>query len=274
MAAPTDYTTQHTADLLQRVPADARGSTLSTVERSGRVLELFASGVPEWGPTAVAEALDLPKSRAHALLTSLASIGLLTKTPSGRYRLGWLTLSLSASVTQSSQLWALSAPVMHSLSQRLGETLNLAVLDRSYVVMVGRKAGRLPIPVTENYAGSRPAAHATAAGKLLLAFSETQVVEDVLARDGMPGYTLDTIDDRDALFRELDQVREEGVARDRGEFEPEIECLASPIHDPLGNVAGVLALSATRERFARDAIEYTAALRSATREISGRWLRV
>jgi DNA-binding IclR family transcriptional regulator len=163
---------------------------------------------------------------------------------------------------------------MHSLSQRVGETLNLAVLDRSYVVMVGRKAGRLPIPVTANYAGSRPAAHATAAGKLLLAFSSAQIVEEVLARDGMPGYTLDTIDDRDALFRELDQVRADGVARDRGELEPEIECLASPIHDPLGNVAGVLALSATRERFARDALEYTAALRSATHEISERWLRV
>lgn len=52
--------------------------------------------------TDIARALDTPKSSAHALVSTLAEIGLLTVTPSGRYRLGLGLLSLARRCAQAS----------------------------------------------------------------------------------------------------------------------------------------------------------------------------
>lgn len=248
--------------------------TLGTIERAGHVLELFTTDVPEWGPTAVANALEIPKSRAHATLASLAQIGLLQRGVGGTYRLGWLTLSLGASATRSSRLWTLSAPVMHALAETVGETVNLAVLDRSHVVYVGKKQGRLTLPRTENSLGARTPVHSTACGKMLLAEQSEDVVEWILERDGLPRFTDQTIDDRGELQKELEQVRQLGTAFDRGELQADLRCAAVPVRDASGRVAGVMTISAEAERWSRYHREYESALRGSAKEVTTRWRRI
>ena len=45
---------------------------LNTVKKIGPVLELFTPERPEWRMTEIARALDMPKSSAHSLVTTLA----------------------------------------------------------------------------------------------------------------------------------------------------------------------------------------------------------
>ena len=72
-----------------------KSTMLNTVLKAGQVLELFDRANPEWGVSEVAASLDIPKSSAHALLSTLAEISLLRHTETGRYRLGWGLFSLS-----------------------------------------------------------------------------------------------------------------------------------------------------------------------------------
>src|SRR3954454_7916836 len=64
-----------------------REPMLNTVKKVGPVLDLFTAEQSEWRMTDIARALEMPKSSAHALVTTLADVGLLSVGPSGRYRL-------------------------------------------------------------------------------------------------------------------------------------------------------------------------------------------
>jgi DNA-binding IclR family transcriptional regulator len=50
---------------------------LQTIQKIGPVLDLFTVERPEWGVSEVAGAISVPRSSAHALLSSLVEIGLL-----------------------------------------------------------------------------------------------------------------------------------------------------------------------------------------------------
>lgn len=250
-----------------------RRETLGTIERAGSVLELFTSNITEWGPTAVAKALSIPKSRAHATLASLAEIGLLDRGTGGKYRLGWLTLSLGASAARNSELWKHSAGAMNKLADHTGETINLAVLDRSYVVYVSKRQGRLRLPNTENSAGSRTPVHATASGKMLLASADPDFVGEIIKRDGMEAFTGNTIRTASQFADELAEIRRAGIAYDRGELSPEIRCAAAPIWDDSGQVAGVMTVSAAVERWQLNHRAYELALKHAVKEVTANWRR-
>lgn len=244
---------------------------LGTVQRAGDVLSLFDDQRLEWGPTAVAEELGIAKSRAHELLVSLADIGILARDPSGRYRLGWRTLFLGATVARSSDLQALSNRYMEALSQRFGENVHLAVLDRTSVVFVSTRMGKLPTPETVATLGAESPGHSTAVGKMLLAHMPENEVNVALERTGLRPFTDRTIQSQQQFMNELSHIRADGFAHDMGELIEDLRCVAAPIADDRGVVAS-MAITTTADRWAEYEHEYKAALRKATTAI-GRGMR-
>jgi Fibronectin type III-like domain/IclR helix-turn-helix domain len=71
---------------------------LTGVAHAGQVLDLFSTDAPEWGPADVSRVLVISKSHAHYLLSTLASVGLLERQGSRRYRLGLRCLARGAIV--------------------------------------------------------------------------------------------------------------------------------------------------------------------------------
>ena len=137
---------------------------LGTVTRAGKLLDSF-SEQPEWGVTAVANELQIAKSQAHELLTSLCFIGLLRRSGRGRYRLGWRTVSLGTELL-SQEFRGDTSVAVRRLALRSGESAQLAALDRTRIVTLARCRGKLdeagPPPLRSD------TLHCTAAGKLLL----------------------------------------------------------------------------------------------------------
>lgn len=241
---------------------------LNTLGRAGEVLDLFTDRVPEWGPTAVARELGVAKSQAHELLSSLAGIGLLSRTPAGRYRLGWRVLSLSASLMRSSDLQMLARPSMSRLSRQLDETVHLAVLDRTNVVAIAQQFGRLPIPGSVSSTGSQLQPHCTALGKALLAHRPEMDAVEMVRRYGFPRHTSGTIVSMDGFLQELRAVRAEGFAHDRSELMDGLRCVATPIRDANGDVVAALALSVAARRWSVRGTAYMNALVRSAKEIS------
>jgi DNA-binding IclR family transcriptional regulator len=103
-------------------------------------------------------------------------------------------------------------------------------------------------------------AHALAMGKVVLA----RLRPDALARyvgRGLSRYTPSTITTLDELSRELAEVRGNGYAVDREEFDRDFCCVAAPVLDEHGRLAGVLGLSASTRAFDAEQEELAAAVR-------------
>ena len=105
-------------------------AALQTVQKIGPVLDLFTVERPEWGVSEVAGELGVPRSSAHALLASLVDIGLLQCRARGRYRIGWRVVELNQALQGTVDVKSCAAPILQALSEKLGETTHLAVLER------------------------------------------------------------------------------------------------------------------------------------------------
>lgn len=239
---------------------------MGTVEKAGRVLDLFTPEQPEWGVTDAARALGVPRSSAHDLLASLTEAGLLRNAERGRYRLGLKLVALGRIAGVSSALCAQARPVMTALAGRMRATVHLAVLDEGRVLYVDKLAvPEVPVPVST--VGQRLAPHCSAVGKVLLAHEPRPKALQALERCGMAPLTDRTPSRIDAFVAELGGVRAVGTARDREGAVPGVCCHAAPIFDGNRPVAAI-SLSVPAAVDARAGERYAQAARAAGVHIS------
>jgi DNA-binding IclR family transcriptional regulator len=243
---------------------------LLTVRNVGRILDLYSVATPERGPTEVAAALGMGKSKAHLLMSSMAEIGLLRRVAGGRYRAGWRALELERIVRETASFRPIAYAVAERLARHTGETVHVAALDAGQVVYVDRLVGPHGVDLPLSEVGSTLHAHCSGVGKVLLAHLEPGEIDAMIDRHGLPRFTPATITDRDALYAELHRVRRDGVAYDREEIVAGIACVAAPILDGEGAVVAAMSVTAPAERFAASQDAYRSAIIRATRAVSDR----
>jgi IclR family KDG regulon transcriptional repressor len=237
---------------------------LNTIRRAGTLLTLFTEERPDWGVREVAAELDMPRSNAHELMSSLASIGLLQRTPDSRYRLGWRLLTLSGHLVNSTDVARIGSSVLYQLANQHRQTVSIATYDSGKVVSIGQAEPRGSAPVSR--IGDRLPAHSTASGKIMLAHLGIDPSEDNLQLDQ---FTRNTMTDPEQLRRTLAVVRRNDIAFDRQETDEAIVCVGSPIRDGRsGAVIAALTLCVSPENFARNLDGYTRSVLHAARQIS------
>jgi DNA-binding IclR family transcriptional regulator len=222
---------------------------LLTVLNVGRVLDLYDAEHHEFGPTEVAAALQMTKSKAHLLLASMAEIGLLRRNHGGRYCIGWRSLSLERLASGNAPFRPLARAMALRLARHTGEMIHVAALDLGRVVYVDRVPGHRAIQIPVSTVGATLPAHCSGVGKTLLAHLGAAEIEAILDRHGMARLTRATICDRDALYSELHRIRRDGVAFDREEVQEGLSCAAAPIIDAGGEVVAAISVSVPTERF-------------------------
>lgn len=242
-------------------------SGLQTVLKLGPVLDLFTVDRHTWGVTEVAETLSIPRSSAHALLTSLVEIGLLQTRGRGRYSIGWRVLELGEVLRSRTDLRTLAEPVLEDLVRQYGETTHLAVIDRMTVLYIDKVMGTHNIVVRGARVGARLETHCTAVGKVLLAHQDRTRVLEHFGDRALSRHTPTTITDVPSLLAELDEVKITGIAFDRGEQLPEIHCLAVPVRDEMGAVVAAVSISVPAHRFQARQADLVKAVRGAATEI-------
>lgn len=225
-------------------------ATLQTVQKIGPVLDLFTVTQPEWGVSEVAAVIDVPRSSAHALLSSLVDTGLLQCRSRGRYRLGWRIVELGETLRGTVDVRSCAAPILENLVENYGETTHLAVMDRWNVLYVDKILGNHNITVQGARVGTRLDAHSTAVGKVMLAQLDDVEVRRYLAMRPLRRLTPSTTTNERALFDTLAAIRATGYAVDLGETVPEVHCVAAPVRDDLGSVVAAVSLSVPATRFA------------------------
>jgi IclR family KDG regulon transcriptional repressor len=132
--------------------------------------------------------------------------------------------------------------MLERLAQQTGESAHFAILAGGDVVIAVKTEGPGMFRPSDRAGVVRPA-NATAIGKVLLAAMTTEQLDRYLARHTLQPFTPKTIVERDALLAELAEVRRHGIAFDDGEFNAEARCVAVPVHDFHGRVAGAIGIS-------------------------------
>ena len=223
---------------------------VAAVERAVALLDLLAQDTAELGTNELARRTGLSASTVSRTLATLAAGGLVEHVPgSGRYRLGVRLVQLGHAALARLDVRALARPHLGVLVESTGETATISVPGEPDAVTVDFVQS--PSSVQSVAQLGRPSiAHATAAGKVVLAWGGVPLPRPPLGR-----FTSRTIADTDALAREIARVQRRGWASAVREREEDLSALAAPVFGAGGELVAVLGLQGPASRFDRDARE-------------------
>jgi len=216
---------------------------LSTVHTALGLLDAFSLERPEWGVRELARSSSLPQATTSRLVSTLCNEGFLVKTTAHRYRLGTLLQDISLSAVRGQDLYLAGLTELVRLRTLSGFASTLSVLEDGSVVVIER-LGTFEGETLRSPRRCWPA-HATAAGKAILAFSAPEIVEDALGKS-MEKCTPYTVTRRSLTAAELEAVRTNGFAVEVEESQVGWRSLAAPIFDAAGVNLGAVAVETSR----------------------------
>lgn len=201
---------------------------VQSVARVFELLEILADAAGDVTISDLAARSGLPLPTIHRLLRTMVTRGYARQLPSRRYALGARLIRLGEQA--QSQLGAVARPELLQLAQSLGETANLAALDRDAAVYVAQAPSRHAMRMFTEV-GRRVDLHDTGVGKAILATLPDETVEAVVARTGLPTATAKSHRTLEALLADLANIRTRGYAVDDEEQELGVRCYAVAVPD-------------------------------------------
>jgi IclR family acetate operon transcriptional repressor len=222
-----------------------RDASVQSVHRAVSILQVLALGGAA-GVTEIATELGVHKSTVFRLLATLEARGLVEQhTERGRYQLGYGVVQLAAGATKMDDLSLLSRPICRQLAETVQETVNVAVHDGRAVISIAQVIGS-PTITSVNWVGQRTPMHATAAGKVFMAYMDPEQLDALLAEE-LQAYTPHTLVHPGTLKEHLALVRERGYAATMDEQEIGLTAVGAPIRTLDGHV--IAAVTATGPTF-------------------------
>jgi IclR family acetate operon transcriptional repressor len=222
---------------------------VAAVERAVAVLDALSDGSAELGTNEIARRTGINASTVSRLLATLSNARLVEHVPAtGRYRLGPRLLQLGSLVLGRLDLREVARPHLQELSRATGETATLSTPGEHDAITVDFVTGEASVQSVARL-GRPSVGHATAVGKVLLAFGDAE-----LQPGQLKAHTPRTITDRRRLEAELARTSRQGYAAAAGEREPDLNAIAAPVYDAEGKLAGIVGLQGPASRFGRDAM--------------------
>ena len=135
-----------------------------------QLLDVLAASETPLGVNELARRIGVNASTASRLLATLQDAGLVMRTDSGPYRLGLKLVTLSDRVLAGLDVRALARPLLARLVAETGETATLSVPGETEAITVDFVPSASSV-VSMARVGRPSVSHATAAGKVMLAFA-------------------------------------------------------------------------------------------------------
>src|SRR5919198_616047 len=212
------------------------------IDRAAKLLTLVVQSEEPRSFTSLVEELDLAKSTTSRLLQALERHHLVRRDSDGASQPGPLFPHYAARHDPVDDLVQICDPTLHRLGDALGETINLSVPRGEAVVQVAQVDSTYLLSAVNWMAVDSPA-HCTATGKVFYAYGTLPIPSGPLAR-----HTDLTITSREALERDLEQVRRRGYGVTQDEMEPGLAAIAAPVRSKDGSVLAAVSVSGPTSR--------------------------
>ena len=220
---------------IDRSPAPAAGASEKTLRVLSAALEhpRFTDIVAESG---------LAKATVHRILATLVEQDFVAGDADHGYRAGPSLLTLAGRALASVDISSIAEPIVDALVARVDCTVHVGVLTEAEMVYVIRKDASKPYRMRSRVGLGIPM-HCSGMGKAVLSSWSPERVDQLVAREGLPARTDQTITTPEALHEELARVAARGYAMDLGENEVGTVCVSAPIRDHTGAVTYGLSIS-------------------------------
>lgn len=185
------------------------GQSLRTIENMFTVVDVLKDRNSA-GVTELAETVDLSKSTVHSHLKTLEQLEYVVE-DDGTYRLALRWLDIGGSVRKRHRLYEKSRSEADELARKTGELIAVTTYEYGKSVYLYQTRGDRALTM-DSHAGVRFPLHCTASGKAILAYLPEDQVLHMIDKWGLPVRTENTYTDPEALFEELRQIRDQGVA--------------------------------------------------------------
>jgi IclR family negative regulator of allantoin and glyoxylate utilization operon len=235
-------------------PGSGSQKGAQALERGIAVLNYLAQSGGSSSVSNIAENLSLPLSTTFRLLKVLEEADFVYQDA----QLSWWHIGLQAFTVGSSYIHnrdvlSVAAPYMQRLMLLSGETANLAIRNGFEAVLIGQRECQSMVRMCAPL-GSRLPLHASGAGKALLYSLDDEALMSLMMQAGLKNFTTHTLDNLNALKKDLQHARQQGFAQDSEEHVTGLNCLASAIFDSNNNAVAAISISGpssrlTTERF-------------------------
>ncbi len=234
-----------------------------------RVIEAFTADTPRLSISEAAEIAGLDRATTRRCLLTLAEQGycaydgkFFTVTPR--------VLRLGTGCLASMPLPRIVQPWLDQLSEKIGQSTSVAILDGAEIVYVARAAQRRVMSIAL-MPGSRLPAYCTSLGRVMLAALPEKQVKEHLETQSLLARTPYTLNTVEAVMGELSRVRSQGYAAVDQEVEPGLRSVAVPLRNARGTVVAALntGLAASPEPMAEVIEAYLPSLQKVSRELQG-----
>lgn len=226
---------------------------IQSVVMTGQIIEALAAAGQPMRLTALANQLGEAKAKMHRHLSTLKHLGFVDQdTQTECYRLGPKLVHIGQAAIDQFDLRRLAEPYMVRLRDLTRQTIVLsmpasgdaivnAVVDSPNLVTISVRLGyRLP-------------AHASAQGRVTLAFTPSATQQRILARK-LQSFTPHTITDVPALRQRLARIREQLYDVSMDETLLGISAVAAPILNFDNELVGAIAVVGTTQ-YVHDPVE-------------------
>lgn len=203
-----------------------------------KVIEAFSAEHPRLSIAEAAEIAGLDRATTRRCLLTLSELGyaaydgkFFTVTPR--------ILRLGTGCLATMPLPRIVQPILDRLSEEIGQSTSVSILDETEIVYVARAAQRRVMSIAL-MPGSRLPAYCTSMGRVLLAALDRDRVRAVLETSPRLARTEHTITDIDALMAEIDETRLRGYALIDQEVEIGLRSIAVPLKSVRGHTVAAL----------------------------------
>ena len=230
-------------------------SPSKTVRRAAKILKILGEhGIP-LGISELSKKSGISLASCYRILTALEIEGLVYQDQAThKYGISIGLFALGRVAVHHMGFGERVQNELRALSKRVGETVNMGVIRQGRIIYLHNiesdKALKTGIKV-----GSERPAHATAIGKVILAFSTQEHLDNYIQNTRFEAYTPSSITDVETLRRRLRKINEQGFTIDREECHLGVSAIGAPIRNFYGRVIAGLAVTGPSSRFSENLIK-------------------
>ena len=191
----------------------------------------------------------LAKGTASRLISALERNGLLQRNKKGEIETGITINQFASRISSISRLVSKLQPLMRQIGNETGETISLAISGNDAVENIAQIDAKYLLS-SRNWIGQKVPFHASAAGKVLLAFQNIDISKIKLDK-----LTNSTIVSKADLENEISKVRNNNYAVIIDELEMGLVAISVPVKNETGEVIAALSVSGPSARLNQQKIK-------------------
>jgi DNA-binding IclR family transcriptional regulator len=239
-----------------------------TLDLALRILDHLAGQASPTALTAIAQAFDASKSTVYRHLSALARHGFVRRDANtGRYAIGVKLMILGETSRGSFEIVTVARDSLLQLRDATGHAVSLCAMLDDELVVLDLMHGHSVVEFSTR-PGTRLDLHASAHGKIWLAFGPPTLLKTVLS-GSRRAWTPHTLTDAKTIAAEVKAVRKRGWATAPNQVVMGVNTLAAPVFDHRGTLAGSIAIVGSTQFLApKPAPALLAAVLDAARAVS------